>query len=81
MAMQQELFMTAFEWAIGLTTYQFATLRGKAPEVWGDIGKIRAVTRDQALAADRREKRKLAEFKAMQDDIDRRLINSLRRYV
>ena len=76
--MQQELFMTAFEWAIGLTTYQFATLRDKAPDVWWEIRNIRAETRDQALAADRQEKRKLAEFKAMQDEIDRRFLNSLR---
>jgi hypothetical protein len=79
--MQQELFMTAIEWATGLTTYQFATLRNKAPEVWGEIGKIRAETYYQTIAAEMREKRKLAEFKAMQDDINRRLINSLRRYV
>ena len=79
--MQQELFMTAFEWVISLTTYQFATLRGKAPEVWGEIGKIRAEVCNQMRATEMREKRKLAEFKAMQDDIDRRLINSLKRYV
>ena len=62
--MQQELFMTAFEWAISLTTYQFATLRGKAPEVWWEIRKIRAEVCNQIRATEMREKRKLAEFKA-----------------
>ena len=79
--MQQELFTTACEWAINLTTHQFARLRDKAPDVWQEIGNIRAETCYQALAADRREKRKLAEFKAMQDEIDMRLIRSIRPYI
>ena len=79
--MQQELFPSALEWAINLTTYQFATLRDKAPDVWWEIRNIRAETRSQALAADRREKRKLAEFKAMQDETDMRLIRSTRHYI
>ena len=78
--MQQELFMSAIEWAVGLTTHQFGTLRDKAPDVWWEIGRIRAQVCYQMRVTEMREKKKLAEFKAMQDAIDMRLINSLRRY-
>ena len=79
--MQQELFPSALEWAINLTTYQFATLRDKAPDVWWEIRNIRADVCNQWAAAEWQAKRKAEQFKVMQDDINSRLIRSTRHYI